>query len=220
MSCTLLTLPFNAILNFQGKKEVTWRAKFGWQEGCVETFNFFLVTNSCTKNSKQAHCQGGKTYLMLSDCLAYCSAVSEMKFPTCQQLHGQLFCYCEDKFLHFTDIFICSICWWISWAFNNFNRGQTTCKNQKTTQNLVFFSLSVSQQLLSTLWKLLLYFFFFKAKCDVGTMFFHACHFLGMIKLQMEQQTPVFNKTSLNNHTCYSHISNRKGFSRLYFSYT
>lgn len=101
----------------------------------------------------------------------------------------------EEKFLHVTDIFICSICWWTSWAFNNFHTGQATCKNQKTTQNLVFFSLSVPQKLLSTLWKLLLYFFLFRAKCDIGIMFFHVCHFLGMIKLQMEQQTPVFNIT-------------------------
>jgi len=60
----------------------------------------------------------------------------------------------------------------------------------------------------------------FKAKCDVGTMFFHVCHFLGMIKVQMEQQTHVFNTIPLNNHTGYSHISSRKEFSRLYSIYT
>jgi len=61
--------------------------------------------------------------------------------------------------------------------------------------------------------KAFIVFLLFKAKCDVGTKFFHVCHFLGMIKLQMEQQTPVLNKTSLNNHTCYCNISSRKGFS-------
>jgi hypothetical protein len=55
----------------------------------------------------------------------------------------------------------------------------------------------------------------FKAKFVAGKLFFQVYKLLGKPKSQMEQHTLVLNKTLLNNHTCYSHISCREGFSKL-----
>lgn len=50
----------------------------------------------------------------------------------------------------------------------------------------------------------------------VHTPFFQACHFLGMLDLQMEQHTFILNKILLNNHTYYSLMQGGTQLNRLY----
>jgi hypothetical protein len=117
------------------------------------SISFWLQIHAQTKHCEQAHCQG-ETYLMQWDWLI---ALQWMQWNS-QNFSNFTNSYSstvEDKFLHLTDTFICSICWWLPWAFSTFNREQATCNNQNTIQNLMFFSLSIPQKLLSTMWKLL-----------------------------------------------------------------
>jgi hypothetical protein len=55
----------------------------------------------------------------------------------------------------------------------------------------------------------------FKAKFDVSTLLFQVCYFLGTPKSQMAVHILVLNKTSLYNHTRYSHVGSSERLCKL-----
>ena len=107
--------------------------------------------------------------------LSECSKLTQIKFPTCYELHGYwFFCFQGQLDTHFH-----LFCWSANIPYIQYLQQRSHCfRTWKTTHRLMFFLLFALWKLLSTFQKCLYHFPQFNVQLDADTLFYQAYHFL------------------------------------------